>query len=319
MVMGSLPIYPPMLAVLGELPTTEGWAAELKWDGVRAVAYIRDERLQLMSRNEKDITVAWPELAPLAAAVDVPAVLDGEIVAFEPDGRPSFKALGPRMHLRQPDRIKALAQSNPVSYMIFDVLHRGDESQIALPYAERRRALQGLGLDGPCWKTTTSHDDVANVFAESSRLGLEGVVSKRVDSPYRPGKRHRDWTKTKNFRTQEVVIVGWKPGEGRRADRIGALLLAVNDERGRLRYAGHVGTGFTEAILDDLARRLAPLRQDDPPVSDVPPQQARDARWVRPQLVGEVAFAEWTGDGRLRHPSWRGVRTDKEPGEVRRE
>ncbi|WP_412520868.1 non-homologous end-joining DNA ligase [Actinomadura madurae] len=312
-------MYPPMLALLGELPTTEGWAAELKWDGVRAVAYVRDERLQLMSRNDKDITVAWPELAPLAAAVDVPVVLDGEIVAFEPDGRPSFTALAPRTHLRQPHRIQALAESNPVSYMIFDVLHRDDDPQIALPYAERRRVLQGLGLDGPRWKTTNSHDDVATAFAESSRLGMEGVVSKRVDSPYRPGKRHRDWTKTKNFRTQEVIVVGWKPGEGRRADRIGALLLAVNDERGRLRYAGHVGTGFTDAILDDLAERLTPLRQDDPPVPDAPPQHVRDARWVRPELVGEVVFAEWTGDGRLRHPSWRGVRTDKAPGQVRRE
>lgn len=312
-------MYSPMLAVLGDLPTGEGWAAELKWDGVRAVAYVRDERLRFMSRNDKDITVAWPELAPLAAAVDVPVVLDGEIVAFGADGRPSFEALAPRMHLRQRDRIQALARSNPVSYMIFDVLHRGDEPQIARPYAERRRVLQELGLNGPRWKTTDSHDDVANVFAESSRLGMEGVVSKRVDSPYRPGKRHRDWTKTKNFRTQEVVVVGWKPGEGRRADRIGALLLAVNDERGRLRYAGHVGTGFTEATLDDLAERLAPLREDDPPVPDVPPQHARDARWVRPELVGEVVFAEWTGDDRLRHPSWRGVRTDKRPGEVRRE
>ncbi|TDC92025.1 hypothetical protein E1285_12165 [Actinomadura sp. 7K507] len=316
--MGSLPMYPPMLAVLGELPTMEGWAAELKWDGVRAVAYIRDGRLRLMSRNDKDITVAWPELGPLAAAVDVPVVLDGEIVALGPDGRPSFKALGPRMHLRQPHRIQALAQSDPVSYVIFDVLHRSEESQIGLPYAERRRVLDGLGLYGPRWQTTISHDDVADVFAESSRLGMEGVVSKRVDSPYRPGKRHRDWTKTKNFRTQEVVVVGWKPGEGRRADRIGALVLAVNDERGRLRYAGQVGTGFTEAILDDLAERLAPLRRDGPPVHDVPSQHARDARWVRPELVGEVVFTEWTADGRLRHPSWRGFRTDKEPGEVRR-
>lgn len=138
-------MYSPMLAVLGDLPTGEGWAAELKWDGVRAVAYVRDERLRLMSRNDKDITVAWPELAPLAAAVDVPVVLDGEIVAFGADGRPSFEALAPRMHLRQRDRIQALARSNPVSYMIFDVLHRGDEPQIALPYAERRRVLQGSG------------------------------------------------------------------------------------------------------------------------------------------------------------------------------
>src|SRR5690606_37993424 len=117
---------------------------------------------------------------------DVPVVLDGEIVAIGADGRPLFEALAPRMHLRQRDRIQALARSNPVSYMIFDVLHRGDESQIALPYAERRRVLQGLGLNGPRWKTTASHDDVANVFAGSSRLGMEGVVSKRVDSPYPP-------------------------------------------------------------------------------------------------------------------------------------
>ncbi|GAA2581167.1 non-homologous end-joining DNA ligase [Actinomadura fulvescens] len=308
-----------MLAVLGELPETAGWAAEMKWDGVRAVAYLRDGRMRLVSRNDKDITVAWPELAPLAGEAGRPLVLDGEIVGFDAAGRPSFEALGPRMHLRQEARIRALAAAAPVTYMIFDVLHHGTEPQIARPYAERREVLTGLGLSGPRWDTPPAFDDVAHAYAESARLGMEGVVAKRLDSPYRAGRRHRDWTKVKNVRTQEVVVVGWTPGEGRRADRIGALMLAVNDERDRLAYAGQVGTGFTEAALDDLADRLAPLEQREPPVGGVPRGHARGVRWVRPELVGEVVFAEWTGDGRLRHPAWRGLRDDKSPREVRRE
>lgn len=315
--MGDLPTYAPMLAVLGELPSGPGWRAEMKWDGVRSVAYIRDGTLRLMSRNDKDITVAWPELAPLGRAARR-AVLDGEIVAFA-GGRPSFEALGPRMHLRRRDRIEALAAADPVTYMIFDVLHLADEPQIRRPYAERREVLEGLGLSAARWDTPPAYDDVAHAFGESERLGMEGVVAKRLDAPYRPGRRHRDWTKTKNFRTQEVVVIGWTAGEGRRAGEIGALLLAVNGERGRLAYAGLVGTGFTGAALADLALRLAPLERPGPPVDGVPAAHARNAHWVRPELVGEVAFAEWTGDGRLRHPAWRGLRADKAPAEVRPE
>ena len=157
------------------------------------------------------------------------------------------------------------------------------------------------------------------MLAESIAKGLEGVVGKPLGSVYHPGQR-RDWIKVKNVKQQEVIIAGWKPGEGRRADMIGSLLLGVNDDDGQLRYAGHVGTGFTDDMLADLSEQLAPLgRETSPFGTKIPNPAARDARWVEPSLVGEVAFAEWTADGILRQPSWRGLRIDKEPAEVHRE
>jgi bifunctional non-homologous end joining protein LigD len=319
--MGGLPKYAPMLAVLGELPAKdEGWAFEMKWDGVRAIAYL-ERGQRLLSRNDKDITVAYPELGGLAEAVGGPVVLDGEIVAFDKDGRPSFKALQPRIHQRRPTRIQALANSTPVTYMLFDVLHLGEEPLISRPYTERREILEGLGLSGPRWETPPPHPGSGTeAFAESKRLGLEGIVAKQTDSPYRPGRRHRSWTKVKNFKTQEVVIVGWKSGEGRRAGTIGALMLGIHDDTGRLVYVGNVGTGFTEEMLADLAQRLRPLEQAESPIQgEIPREDSSGVHWVAPQLVGEVSFAEWTGEGRLRHPSWRGLRADKDPGEVVRE
>jgi bifunctional non-homologous end joining protein LigD len=318
--MGGLPKYAPMLAVLGELPAEgEGWGFEMKWDGVRAIAYL-DRDLHLLSRNDKDITVAYPELGGLAEAVDRPMVLDGEIVAFDEHDRPSFAALQPRMHQRRPERIQALAASTPVTYMIFDVLHLDDDPLISRPYTRRREILEDLWLAGPRWQTPPAHPGPgAEAFAVSVRLGLEGIICKRKDSPYRPGRRHRSWTKVKSLKSQEGVIVGWKGGEGRRAGTIGSLLLGMYDDTGRLVYIGNVGTGFTDATLADLAWRLAPLEQDEPPVHDVPREHAAGAHWVAPRLVGEVTFTEWTGDRRLRHPAWRGLRPDKEPRDVVRE
>jgi len=175
-------------------------------------------------------------------------------------------------------------------------------------------------LSGPAWQTTPwFRGGGRQVLAASVQQGLEGIVAKRLDSPYQPGRRSEAWIKVKNLRTQEVVIGGWKPGQGRRADTIGSLLLGVRTDD-RLVYAGHVGTGFTDAALRDLADRLAPLRQRTSPFADeLPRPDARDAVWVAPSLVGEVEFGEWTRDRRLRHPSWRGLRPDKEPAEVRRE
>ncbi|MFB4318886.1 non-homologous end-joining DNA ligase [Actinomadura sp. 21ATH] len=311
--MGSLPTYRPMLAVAGGLPSGP-WAAEMKWDGIRAVAYLDGGRLRLMSRNDRDITAAWPELAELPEAVDGPAVLDGEIVGFRA-GRPSFEALQHRMHVRSPERIAAFAAENPVVYIVFDVLHAGRTPLIDRPYRERRDLLMGLELSARRWDTPPGYDDLAYAFAESGRLGMEGIVAKRLDSRYLPGRRDRCWTKVKNVRTQEVVVIGWTPGAGRRSGAIGALLLAVHAPAGPLTFAGHVGTGFTDTMLRDLAERLAPLERDAAP-APVPPPEARGAHWVEPKLVGEVAYAEWTGDGRLRHPAWRGLRADKSPDEV---
>ncbi|GII62637.1 ATP-dependent DNA ligase [Sphaerisporangium krabiense] len=313
-----------MLAQPGPLPppaVDEQWGHEMKWDGVRALAYVEDAALRLVSRNGRNVTTAYPELYPLAGAVgrrDV--VLDGEIVAFDEAGRPSFSALQPRMHQRDPARVRHLVATVPVTFMLFDVLHVGADPAIGLPYVERRALLEEVVSAGARWQVPAwFHDDGVHALGLSRRLGMEGIVSKRLSSPYRPGRRSPDWTKVKNFRAQEVVIGGWTPGKGRRAATIGSLLLGVHDG-GRLVYAGNVGTGFTEETLRDLLEVLRPLERDTSPFADeVPREQAREARWVDPELVGEVQYAEWTPDHRLRHPSWRGLRGDLAPGQVTRE
>lgn len=310
--MSGLPRYAAMLATAGALPAdSAAWAYEVKFDGIRAIGYV-DRDLRLISRNGNDVTAAWPELADLAPAAP-PIVVDGEIVAFAADGRTSFAALQPRMHQRNPAMIRALTRSVPATYLIFDLLHIGDRSLIDLPYEQRRRLLEQLGLRGPNWRIPPRLTGTgADVLAESARLGLEGIVCKRLDSPYLPGRRSPLWTKVKNVNDQEIVIVGWRPGAGRRAGRIGSLLMGVHDETGELVYIGNVGTGFTQAMLDDLQNKLWPLRRRTPTVA----APVKDAIWVEPELVGEVSFTERTGDGRLRHPSWRGLRPDKTPDEV---
>ncbi|MEU7768701.1 non-homologous end-joining DNA ligase [Nocardia sp. NPDC049190] len=312
--MTELPHYSPMLAKAGTLPgDDEHWAYEVKFDGIRAIGYV-DHDLRLMSRNDKDITVAWPELAPMAPAVP-PFVVDGEIVVFAADGRTSFEALQPRMHQRNPATIRALATTAPATYMIFDLLHIGARSLIGLPYHQRRQLLEQIGLRGPQWRVPPRLADAgATALAESERRHLEGIIAKRLDSTYLPGRRSPLWTKVKNVHDQEIVIVGWRPGTGRRSDHIGSLLMAVHDGTGKLVYIGNVGTGFTQATLNNLRARLAPLRQQTATLD----ADVKDAIWVEPTLVGEVSFTEWTGDGRLRHPSWRGLRVDKSTDQVTR-
>ncbi|MFE3454850.1 non-homologous end-joining DNA ligase [Nonomuraea sp. NPDC059194] len=315
----TLPSYAPMLAKAGSLPVAGEWAYEMKWDGVRALAYVEDRAVRLVSRNGKDVTVAYTELRMLGGAVGGhDLVLDGEIVAFDAAGRPSFGALQPRMHQRNPAKIAELVRSVPVTFMLFDLLHVNAVSAVGLPYRERRQLLEELVTPGARWQVPVYFHGAGTDAVEASKsLGLEGVVAKRLDSPYRPGQRSADWTKVKNFRTREFVICGWQPGEGRRAGMIGSLLLGVHDASGRLVFAGHVGTGFTERVLADLGARLTPLERPDPPVAGVPREQSRNAHWVEPLLVGEVRYAEWTQDGRIRHASWRGLREDKGPEDVR--
>ncbi|MBF8188702.1 non-homologous end-joining DNA ligase [Nonomuraea sp. K274] len=316
--MVRLPAYAPMLAQLGTLASVQGggWAVEMKWDGVRALAYLEDGAVRLMSRNSKDITPAYPELQLMAGATGGrPAVIDGEIVAFDETGRPSFEALQPRMHQRHPATVAALSGTVPVTFMAFDILHLDDASSVSRPYTERRELLESTFTPGFRWEVPVWFSDQAERAFDSSReLGLEGVVCKRLSSPYRPGRRSAEWTKIKNVSAVEVVIGGWRPGGGRRSGMIGSLLIGAYDERGRLLYVGHVGTGFTQAMLRDLGERLAPLERADSPFAvPVPREHVRDARWVEPRVVGEVQYAEVTGDGRLRHPSWRGLRPDREP------
>ncbi|WP_236835078.1 non-homologous end-joining DNA ligase [Blastococcus sp. KM273129] len=310
----------PMLAVPGELPADDdGWGYEFKWDGVRAVAGVRDGRLVLASRKGGDITVRYPEVARLPGALagrDV--VVDGEIVLMDARGRPDFGALQSRMHRTGPE-VSRLAAAAPVTYLVFDLLALDGTDLRGRPYGERRALLDDLAPAGGRWVVTPWFPGSgAQVRAASEENGLEGIVAKRLASPYRDGARSPEWRKVKNVSTQSVVVGGWRPGQGRRAGTIGSLLVGVPDDDGRLVYVGHVGTGFGDQDLRDL-QRLLTRRSSSPFDGALPREITRDAQWVEPDLVGEVGYAVWTAEGRLRHPVWRGVRDDLEPDDVVRE
>jgi bifunctional non-homologous end joining protein LigD len=308
----------PMLAKPGgKIPTPQsGWSFEVKWDGVRAIAYVQPGRLRLESRNLNEITEAYPEIRGILKQTGMrEAVFDGEIVAFDDSGRPSFERLQRRMHVTSPSAVRRLAASTPVVYAIFDLLYLDGRSLRELPYRERRERLEQLDLKGPAWSVPTAHPGRGTALLEATEgQGLEGIVAKRLDSRYEPGKRPGTWVKIKNTLRQELVIGGWLPGEGRRTRRIGALLMGYYED-GSFVYAGRVGTGFTEATLDDLARRLEPLRRDSSPFSSEP-KLPRQAQFVEPCLVAEVEFREWTGEGVMRAPSFKGLREDKAPRQV---
>jgi bifunctional non-homologous end joining protein LigD len=312
---------PPMLAGAGPLPSGDGWAFEFKYDGVRAVSYVDGGRVRVLSRNGNDVTATYPELGALGDLLaDRPAILDGEIVALQTGDRPSFAKLASRMHVAQPTT--ALLRTVPVVYYVFDLLWLDGKLLLDEPYDRRRRLLAELALESPTVRTSPHFTGVdgAAILRAAELGGLEGVVAKRRNGPYRPGRRSTDsWTKVPFIRTQEVLILGWKPGEGRRAATIGSLLLGVLDESGAPRYAGNVGTGFTDVMLRQLHGQLTGIARGTPPVSGIPRDDARHAHWVEPVLVGEVAFRNWTPDGRMRHPSWRGLRPDRTPGEARRQ
>ena len=313
----------PMLAkTAGAAPQGQGWAYEFKWDGVRALAYVEGGRITLMSRNALDISARYPELRELGLAVgSTSLVLDGEIVAFDEAGRPSFERLQNRMHVLGEAKVRQLVKDVPIAYLIFDVLYIDGHSTMDLPYAERRALLTKLGLNGAHWDTPPHYvDDGPAIVAVSKAQQLEGVMAKRLDAAYTPGHRSDAWRKIKNIRRQEVVIGGWTKGEGARDGQIGSLLVGVYDEDGAFRYAGNVGTGFTASTLRELAAALKPLvRKDSPFATAVPRPHAKSATYAEPRLVCEVEFTEWTKDGRLRHPSYKGGRADKPATDVVRE
>jgi bifunctional non-homologous end joining protein LigD len=313
----------PMLATAGPLPRSAAdWAHEFKWDGVRAVSYVEGGRVTALSRGNKDLTAGFPELRDLTAVLgNRRAVIDGELVAFDDAGRPSFGRLQRRLNLGSAAAIDRRAGEMAVTYLAFDLLYLDGESLMDLRYEDRRQRLEALGLAGRALATPPAFLDAAGgvVLAAAEAGGLEGVVAKRRDSRYRPGERSPDWIKVKIIKTQEVVIGGWTDGEGERAGSLGALLLGVFDGGG-LQYAGKVGTGFDGRARRDLLERLTPLAvSQNPFAAALSPAESARAHFVRPTLVGEVAYTEWTAGGHLRHPSWRGLRPDKEAPEVVRE
>jgi bifunctional non-homologous end joining protein LigD len=308
------PFVKPMLAKLSTLPADESrWAFEVKWDGIRAIGRCEPGRLELLSRNEIDRASRYPELAGLSEALGShSAMLDGEIVTFDEQGRPSFQGLAGH---DEPGARQA-------SYMIFDLLWLDGESLLDLPYLERRERLLALELDRDRVKVPAHYiGEGTALLAASREQQLEGIVAKRLDSPYRPGSRRGEWLKIKNISSQELLIGGWLPGKKGRAGRLGALLVGhyepAEDGAPVLRFAGGVGTGFTVRELDHLGKKLqARARKTSPFVGTQPP---REARFVRPDLVAEIEFREWTRDGSLRHPSYKGLREDKDAREVVRE
>jgi bifunctional non-homologous end joining protein LigD len=314
----------PMLATAagaGDFGDESAWSYEMKWDGVRVIAYLAGGRAKMITRRDRDVSGTYPEITEALARIDVgTAILDGEVVALDAKGAPSFERLQQRMNLAKPGDVAAMRTEIPVQLCVFDLLEHDGQSYVRRPYLERRSALDDLlgssvgrvqappGFDG----------DLAAALDTSLALGLEGVVAKRSDSVYQPGRRGHTWLKIKHHLSQEVVVGGWRPGQGRRDGGVGSLLVGVYDGD-RLAYAGRVGSGFTGKELDRIGELFASMGETTSPFTDVPAADAKDAHWLTPALVGEVHFRGWTSTGRLWQPSWKGWRDDKDPREVVRE
>jgi bifunctional non-homologous end joining protein LigD len=303
-----------MLATLAKgLPADEDdWTFEFKWDGIRAIAFWDGSSLRFETRNLRDVTRSWPELEALGPALgNRPVILDGEIAALDDAGRPSFQRLQERMHVADRGVAVRLAERVPASYLVFDVLHLDGTDLMARPWTERRPHLDALELAGPSWSTTPSVPGHGAELLEIVRQRrMEGVICKRLTSTYVPGARSKSWLKVKLQQSDEFVVGGWFPGEGRRANRIGSLLLGAPDGDGGLDYVGNVGTGFSDAELARLQARLEPIRRPTSPFTGGGTPK-RASVFVEPELVVEVTFAERTDEGILRHPSYKGTRIDK--------
>jgi bifunctional non-homologous end joining protein LigD len=310
----------PMKATTGKLPRDDSkYGYEIKWDGVRAVVHLDRGHVAAFGRSGADFTSHYPELRQLARAAGAQRmILDGEVVAFDKEGRPSFQALQSRMHLASEAAVRRKVRELPVTYVIFDLLWLDGHSTMSLTYEDRRRLLESLELEGPRWRTPASRVGDGQALLEASKAqGLEGIVAKRLDCPYEPGRRASGWIKIKNVAGQEFVIGGWTPGEGGRGKSLGALCVGVHDDDGRLVYAGKVGTGFTEATLGLLKRELDPLSRDTSPFEGRQPPKG--TVFVEPRLVASVEFREWTQTGTLRAPSFKGLRADVDAADVLRE
>lgn len=304
----------PMLASAGALPSGDSWIFEVKWDGVRAlIGHQRKRGLRIWTRNGNVVTSTFPELAGLGTMLDDhDVVLDGEIVAFDAQGRPSFNRLQGRLGVNAHDAILR-SRTNPVVFVAFDLLHLDGMSTRSLHWSQRRSLLEQLGLEaGGQWNLSTVHADGKSLSEATRAADLEGVVAKRVDSPYSPATRSPSWIKVKNNTHDEFVIGGWVPGEGRRESMIGALLLGVPISDGPLsplRWIGKAGTGFTMAELEKLHGLLSPDKTPDSPFVNSPGEPL--AVFVLPRHRCVVEYREWTAEGIMRFPSYKGLVTDR--------
>ena len=306
---GRLPLIEPMLATPARVvPGDETeWAAEAKWDGARVLAYVSGGTVVLRGRSGGDVTGSYPEVAASLgrAAGRRTVILDGEITVFDGD-RPSFAMLQRRMHAARP--AAALVAAIPVTYVAFDLLWQA-RSLLRSPYGQRRALLDDLALAAEHVSVPPAFPGQARALVDASReVGLEGVVLKRLSSPYQPGQRSGDWLKIRHLAAADVLIGGWLPRAGARSHLAGSVLVGLPGPAG-LDYLGSVGSGFAEAELRDLTARLLALEQPDSPFAGpLPTDVARRARWTSPVLAAEVAYREITPAGRMRHPVWRGLR-----------
>ena len=307
-----------MKAIAGELPANDrGWWFEVKWDGMRIVAEVTADDVVLRSARGTDVTVTFPELDDLRNSVGEHAVvLDGEVVAFDEAGRPSFAKLQHRMHVMDRRDAAKRANETPVVLMLFDILWLDGVDLTRSSTEERRALLTSTITPSPRIQIPASFEDGASLLEAARAQGLEGVVAKRIERPYQPGKRSPDWRKVKVRNTQEFVVGGWLGGSGTRAGTIGSLVIGCHVD-GILTWVGNVGTGFSTAELRRLSGVLAALATDDCPFASLPENPTgRSAHWVRPEVVVQVEFGEWTPDRRLRHPVYLGERDDKPAADV---
>jgi len=305
----------PMLATKGvHVPAGAEWVHEVKWDGIRVLAEVEQGRLRLWSRNENDVTVAYPELRPLAD-VGHDLLLDAEVVALDDGGVPRFSALADRMHVRNATRAEQLARLNPVTLLVFDLLRLDEEDLTGQPLTERRRRLEGLGLVGPSWQVPPTYDDGAMLLAATEQQGLEGIVSKRRTSAYHFGRRSPDWVKFPHRPTLSYVVGGWRL-ETDSTSRVGAVLVGQPTGDG-LSYRGRVGSGLAGKRAEAVREVLAGLGTDRSPFCDeVPRVDAKGTTWVRPEVVVEIAALGLTPGNRLRQPAFLGIRDDLSPADL---
>jgi bifunctional non-homologous end joining protein LigD len=316
----------PMLATKGDRVPGEGWTHEVKWDGMRVLVDRHpgdpagSRSLRIYSRNENDVTVSFPELLALAPALHGVAddfLLDGEVVALG-EGVPSFGALADRMHVRDATKARRLAEKNPVTLIAFDLLRLDGEDLCARPLSERRERLESLGLDDVAWQVPPTYDDGDMLLAAAEQQGLEGIVSKRLSSHYRPGQRSRDWLKFPLRPTGSFVVGGFRHETGS-THRLGAVLVGQPTAVG-LQFRGRVGSGIAGKAGGVLAAMLSPLVVEESPFTEVLPRLDRVGTvWVKPATVVDVEYLRLTTDGRLRQPAYRGVRTDLTPTDLAQE
>jgi bifunctional non-homologous end joining protein LigD len=309
----------PMLAVLSTLPPDpKPYSFEFKWDGVRAITYFDGRRLSMESRNRLDITPRYPELHAIAKELSGRrAILDGEVVALDKDGRPSFPLLQQRMHVRDSGAVKILMKSVPVYYMLFDILYLDNQVTMPLPFKKRREMLEELMLSGQNWRTSPAIEGEGKSMYETALAHtMEGIVAKKLDSLYEPGRRSPNWLKIKIVQSQELVVGGWCPEKGDNRSRIGCLLLGYYD-KGQFRYAGSVGTGYTDAVHGQLVEKLQKIGRPTSPFTEKVPKP--NPIFVDPKLVVEVDYRRWPEGGLVQQASYKGLRMDKKASQVIKE